>query len=162
MKNILSIFLLIFVLSSCSYNVIAPYYKGGTYIDFKRYADNGVFISETPGVPFDYDPIGSLVIEVTNGEDRSKTKLKDTEKAEYINNKGNKVTIWPDANYPITSFTIYDAMDVMADSIKAMGGNGILNFKHELLNGEHYLGNKGKRIIVLDGYRITGMVFKRK
>lgn len=143
----------------------APYTTYST-IDYSSLTSEGYFVTESNSVPFDYEAISSILIEVHSGwikrdnEDRkimtnenegyddyyyapnvSTQKLKSSNKYKYV---------IPDSETAISK---------LKNLMKQQGADGILNLKIGYVNQhsqEPYIRPIGEYIC------ITGMLFKRK
>lgn len=128
MKKILFLFaIMILALSSC---VSLPSPKSYTsVIDYSFFTDKGIFVTESNSVNFEYEPMGSVVVEVTGGWIAKKSKKQSTPKNEvnddyYLDiprqNGGKKVYVGPSLN---------EAFGLLADELINMKANGIINLK---------------------------------
>lgn len=63
-------FFIIVLLNSCTTTYQNAAYKKAEIIDYTKYVNQGLFITESTTVPFDYIPIGSVTAITKDGEDR--------------------------------------------------------------------------------------------
>ena len=129
--------------TSCATLVPGP----GKYVacvDYGYLSQKGIFVSESNTVNFDYEPLGSLYVECTGGWVKNdEISMEDI----YITKKGKK-TYQP----PI----VEDAFDLALGELKALRGNGIINFKITMVS-EYLPFYK----VTVDKLIITGMCIRK-
>ena len=145
------------MLASCE--SVKKSFSNSCYItDYSVAAKAGFFITESNTVPFDYEPIGSVVFIQESGWEKKKKQKSDSSSVEgfddvygdhrpsYMRKEQEKSG---DYRYASTESAITELMN---DAF-SLNADGILNFKQEV---EFDLSQKPNKII------ISGMLFKRK
>ena len=144
-KLIMCIFAL--ALYSC-YSFKIPRIYDVSVVDYKQYAKQGFFISETDYAGFEYDPIGSIIATVASGYTLISTN--DFGGGMYSKNP--------------STYNVYDAIDAAVEKCEALGADGIIRLKISI---EKRTSPEGKIIYDSKGsvftvYTVTGMAIKRK
>lgn len=129
------------VMSSCSPKFTDKFY----YLDYSRFASQGFFITESPTVPFDYTPVGSVYLEEKSG----KKKITAVHNPGYDAIYGEDNSATTKSVYEYASSTT--ALEAMERFAKENNANGIINLKI----CSRY---EGSQFIV----SISGMLIKRK
>lgn len=134
------------VLTSCSPKVL--YQTNVGYIDYSEYAKEGMFLTESNSVSFDYTPLGSVSATVFSGN----VERTRPDRFNYVDANGvrqdEKYSQWKEA-------TPEDAIEVAVVKAKEQGGDGIINIKIEPFST---VTDKATRT----GLIVSGMVIKRK
>lgn len=144
MKKVLFIFAVITAL--CSSCQTSPYIQKVNYLDYSFFKERNFFITETNTVSFPYESLGSISVVVRSGKAvKSDNEERDSYKPLY-QRKGS-----------FKRATLEDAYQLIYDSAKEKGANGLLRFNIEYLTVDGDL-IKNKPVI---GYIITGMAIKK-
>lgn len=125
MKKVLLFPLIMLLLASCtSVHLPAPYSRF-TIVDYSVFARNGIFVTESNSVNFDYTSIGRVDSRSVGGWVRN-DGLKEpiNIKEDYFLNPQGRVK-----NYQRPSLD--EAFEVLIENMKKIGANGILNLKIE-------------------------------
>ena len=120
------------------------------YTDYQEASQGKLFISEANSVNFEYEPLGSILVEEIPGS--VKITVPTTEKERQRDNDGLYGAV--PATKTITSYsqaTAQTALNYAASQAITMGGDGLINLKLT-----SYIKDE-KRIV-----QVTGMVIKRK
>jgi len=126
-------------------------HKSVYFVDYSFY-DN-FFITESNSVSFEYKPIGSIGVSLTGYEEiNNKPTVKESLKTEreddiYYSNDSNT-----GVNYSIYNPTLEDAIEIVVSEVKNKGGNGIINFKCEIILGSSSAS---------EGWFVSGMAIKK-
>lgn len=149
MKHIAFLLLvcLLSALSSCH----TPMTHATYYIDYQEAGQGKVFITEANSVSFEYEPLGSILVEETSGV--VKITVPTTEKER---NDDSLYGPGPSTK-TVTSYsnaTAQTALNYAAQEAIRLGGDGIINLK---LSAN--LDSKGRKIETIS---VSGMVIKRK
>ena len=134
--------LMTLLMSSCYPKFTDKFY----YLDYSRYASQGFFITESPTVPFDYSPIGSVLLEETSG----KKEITAVHKPGYDAIYGEDNSVTTKSKYEYASSE--SALDAIQKFAKDNGADGIINLKISSEVENH----RGYTVI------ISGMLIKRK
>lgn len=139
MKNIL-LLLSIVLLSSCTRN----YYIENVSLDYSKYTKQGFFITESPTVQFNYEPIASLYTFVYSGKDKkwSKENSMKNQGTDYFSLENNNIR---KAKYS-------DGIEAIYQEAMKKGADGIINITYDVVY------NKG----IVDYVCVKGMAIKRK
>lgn len=135
---------LLLAFSSCR----APMTHATYYIDYQEAGQGKVFITEANSVSFEYEPLGSILVEETSGV--VKVTVPTTEKER---NSDSLYGPGP-ATKTVNSYskaTAQTALNYAAKEALRLGGNGIINLR--LTSTQN-----GKNSVVT----VSGMVIKRK
>lgn len=124
MKHVL-LLLLTFVLGSC-----VTYGPVTNYVDYSAYVKNGMFLTESNSVSFEYQPKGSIQVLLYNGylpksEAKEQTKSKMKEDGIYYQNTA--------MSSKFKNATLYEALDMAVKIAEENGANGIINLRYEYL-----------------------------
>lgn len=134
------------LLTSCAPKM--QYVASSTYINYQTYAEQGMYITESNSVSFDYTPLGSVSAIVFPGYVKatrpSQYKYEDLNGNQQLTEDYNK---WQPAD-------VSDAIALAVEKAKQQGGNGIINFKVQPTSE-----SDGKT--VRHGYLVTGMVIRK-
>lgn len=144
------IYLLIAVvcLSSCGIKLPAPEARVFN-LDYRYLDENGIFVTESPSVSFDYKAVSSIAVEVKGGyvtRDEADRILEDNNDLYYYpTSNRNKVYVGP---------IVRDAYDVLIEKMREIGANGIINIRIDqdrVMNGDVYV----------DRITISGMAIEK-
>ena len=144
-KLCLILFSAVVVLTSCAPKM--QYVASSTYIDYQSYLEQGIYITESNSVNFDYTPLGSVSSIVYPGyvRDIQYSRVEDDLTGETQFTK--KSSKWKPAD-------VQDAIAIVVEKAKQQGGNGIINFS---INPISETFDKTVR----HGYIVTGMVIHK-
>ncbi len=156
------------LLSSCVTQKI-PAVKEASIVDYKKYWDQGFFITESPSISFEYIPIGAVTVNLQDGYEAIANN--------NTNNTAEKKTGWASrsrgaqsaatAKYTdkLARFSLYDAIDMAVAKAKENGADGLINVsidiarvttsKQTTYGGTADTGSGY-------GYVVKGMAIKRK
>jgi hypothetical protein len=144
MKRIL--FALVVIVLMCSSCQTSPYIQKVDYLDYSFFKEKIFFITETNTVSFPYESLGSISVIVRSGKAiKSDNEERDSYKPLY-QRKGS-----------FKRATLEDAYQLIYDSAREKGANGLLRFNIEYLTVDGDL-IKNRPVI---GYVITGMAIKK-
>ncbi len=88
-------------------------------IDYSALTGEGFFVTESNSVSFNYEPIGSIMVEEVGGW--GKIQPKDVGKDDaYSSRSGKNVYLYPEMS---------DAFGTLKKQLAEMGANGIINLK---------------------------------
>lgn len=145
-KSLFLIGIMAAFLTSCAPKM--QYVASSTYINYQAYAEQGMYITESNSVSFDYTPLGSVSAIVFPGYVKatrpSQYKYEDLNGNQQLTEDYNK---WQPAD-------VSDAIALAVEKAKQQGGNGIINFKVQPTSE-----TDGKTI--RHGYLVTGMVIRK-
>lgn len=119
-KCLFSMLMVAVLVTSCATLVPSP----GQYsacIDYGYLSQKGVFISEANSVSFEYEPLGSLYVECTGGWVKNGKKASQVQMEDIYMRQTKKRSYQPP--------TVEEAFDLALGELKALRGNGIINFK---------------------------------
>ena len=133
MKKVLFVAVILSTLTSCAAYLPTP----KTVVDVTDYSvfhENGIYVTESNSVSFDYKSIGHISVEAYGGWVDKKTTSKDKLEAKRYNNDDYYDS--PSSSSPFRSRkyvlpNIDDAISIFIDKVKASKGNGVINFKIE-------------------------------
>ncbi len=147
MKRIL-FFTAVVMLASCS-----TYTPMVNFIDYSGYTDQGMFLTESNSVSFDYQPVGSINVLLysgfakTNQQPASTETKKEKVLSDGVYYSGNSAQ--SKGNYQTA--TIQEALRIAVQEAKSKGANGIIN-----LSFEYVPYTKGSP----SGWYVSGMAIK--
>lgn len=145
-KWILPLFLIVALTSCTTVNVPAPK-QYATCIDYSFLTQQGIFVSESNSVNFDYEPLGSLYVECSGGWVK-KNRKDGTEMQDIYMASPNSVEYLP--------ATVDDAYQLVLSEIKKLRANGVINFKISSVN--EYLSSYQ---VTVNKIIITGMCIRK-
>ena len=119
------------------------------YIDYSSFAQQGVFLTESNSVSFEYQPLGSLQVLLYSGfipKNGLKEKNKSRIKEDGIYYQSTAIS----SNFKDATLT--EALDMAVEIAKGNGANGIINLRYEYF--PRIKSSPG-------GWQITGMVIKK-
>lgn len=133
-------------LTSCAPKM--QYVANSAYINYQTYADQGVYITESNSVSFEYSPLGSVSATVFPGY----VKAVRPSQYGYTDLNGNpqlteEYNKWQPAD-------VNDAIALAVEKAKEQGGNGIINFKIQPTSE-----TDGK--VARYGFLVSGMVIRK-
>ncbi len=149
MKPLLKILLAVIALAGFS-ACHSPLSHITYYLDYKEASQGKLFISEANSVSFEYEPLGSILVEEVPGTVNiivpvpEKTNQKDDDGL-YSANPTKTITTYSDA-------TAQSALNYAAVRAIEMGGDGLIN-----LRMSSYVDRYKRKVV-----QVTGMVIKRK
>ena len=114
------------------------------YLDYSRFTEKGFFITEAPTVPFDYLPVGSVVLVERSG----KKEITAVHKPGYDGIYGEDNSVTTKSKYEYASSG--SAMEALYEFAKENNADGIINFNVTS-------GNENGLSVT-----ISGMLIKRK
>ena len=141
--SILSIVLGALLLTSCASTFTHATY----YIDYKDAGQGKLFITESNSVSFDYEPLGSILVEEIPGAVKVSVPISDKERR-------NHDDLYTSSSKTVTSYsqaTAQTALNYAAQKCIEIGGDGLINVK---LNS--YMDDHKRRVV-----QVSGMVIKR-
>lgn len=121
------------------------------YIDYKEAGQGKVFITEANSVSFDYEPLGSILVEETSG--MVKLTVPTTEKERNDDSLYGPGPSTKTVN-SYSEATAQTALNYAAQEAVRLGGDGIINLR---LSSTH--DGKGASVVSVS---VSGMVIKRK
>lgn len=150
MKKILIPILTLLLLASCSVYKYCPPRTFVGLIDYRSLTEQGIYITESNSVNFDYVAIGSVYVEKRGGWIRKNDKPKPLSAKDdyYIASKSSK--------YEYTSPDLYSALDDLKKEIKELNANGVINLKITLSEVEDKFSQ-----LPVEKITVSGMVIKK-
>ena len=144
---IISIAVVAMLLTACAPKT---YYNTSIgYINYSKYSESGIFLTESNSVNFDYTPLGSVSVTILSGN----VKKTRPNRYNYVDAFGNR----PDEKY--TEWVVAspeEAIHLATQKAMEQGGNGIINLKFEPIT--HVVDSKHSQ----SGILLTGMVIRKK
>lgn len=141
------------LLSSCAPKITRVNY----YQDFLDFYDNDFFVTVSNSVPFEYIPVGYIILTDENGyiytpstevQDRSNVAGNENTEGIYYNPNKERKLKWERA-------TSYSALTEIKKMAATKGADGILDVRIVPVFSSD-------KSTVPYGYRVSGMLFKRK
>lgn len=119
------------------------------FVDYSAYAQNGMFLTESNSVSFDYQPKGSIQVLLYNGylpqpEAKEQAKSKMKEDGIYYQNTT--------MSSKFKNATLDEALDMAVRIAEKNGANGIINLRYDYM--PVMKSSPG-------GWQITGMAIKK-
>lgn len=145
MKRIL--FALVVIVLICSSCQTYEYLQKVNYLDYSFFKEKNFFITETNTVSFPYESLGSIYVIVRSGKLYKTTDINERDSYKPIYQRKGKYK----------KATLEDAYQLIYDSAREKGANGLLRFNIEYLTVDGDL-IKNRPVI---GYVITGMAIKK-
>lgn len=144
MRNVILFCICLFVLASCKTLAPPMPVKQSVHIDYSYLTNQGIFVTESNSVSFDYEACGSLYVECVGGwvTKKQAVDMQDI----YIQKSGK---------YVYVPATIEDAFNLVLDELKALNGNGVINLRITPVSEYSALYN-----VNMNKIYITGMVIK--
>ena len=134
MKKVLFFILAIGLLTSCATSTISypEPYGFSTFLDYSLLTNKGIYVTESNSVSFDYKTLGSVSATEVSGWVKKEKELKVANK----NKKNNVDDMYADVErnqsngkYMRMSPSLDAAMERMANTLKEVDANGIINLK---------------------------------
>ena len=134
MKKVLLFVFAIGLLTSCSTSAISypEPYGFSTFLDYSPLTNKGIYVTESNSVSFDYKILGSVSATEVSGWVKKEKELKVANK----NKKNNVDDMYADVErnqsngkYMRMSPSLDAAMERMANTLKEVDANGIINLK---------------------------------
>lgn len=141
---ICSIITALSLLTSCSVpKTMYEEYAG--FLDYSAYMNEGIFLTESNSVNFEYEPLGSVSALVYSGE-HVVSLTKQTEENEIYGKRTTtkSKTEWKRA-------LPKDALEIAVSQAVSKGANGLINIKVEPADTQ-----------TRSGFLVTGMAIRRK
>lgn len=143
-KHLFTLMVIVLICSSCQ---TSPYIQKVNYLDYSFFKERNFFITETNTVSFPYESLGSIYVIVRSGKLYKTTDFDEPDSYKPMYQRKGKYK----------RATLEDAYQLIYDSAKEKGANGILRFKIEYLT----LGTNAGKDKPIDSYIITGMTIKK-
>ncbi|WP_289747084.1 hypothetical protein [Paramuribaculum intestinale] len=127
-----TIFMLL--ISSC---VSQPSFGHSTaYLDYKKYSDQGFFVTEAMSAPFEYSSVGSISVVERSGVDPTSSSGQSM-KADKMADMDGVYAKRPKASDKYRFATAESALDAVVQRAKVVGANGIIGLRinEEVRNG---------------------------
>lgn len=150
MRKTFLIFTIILLVTSCSNKYPRMIYNSS--IDYSSYTKNGFFITESNSVSFDYEAIGSVTTQITDGWEVVKGKKPEGKSYDYYELKKIKYGEYLPLQYE-------DAIDQIVSQAKRMGANGLINLTFTYTGS---ISGKYGGLISPEKITVSGMAIKRK
>lgn len=134
MKKVLLFVFAIGLLTSCATSAISypEPYGFSTFLDYSPLTNKGIYVTESNSVSFDYKILGSVSATEVSGWVKKEKELKVANK----NKKNNVDDMYADVErnqsngkYMRMSPSLDAAMERMANTLKEIDANGIINLK---------------------------------
>lgn len=134
MKKVLFFILAIGLFTSCATSTISypEPYGFSTFLDYSPLTNKGIYVTESNSVSFDYKTLGSVSATEVSGWVKKEKELRVANK----NKKNNVDDMYADieSNRPVGKYipitaSLDVAMERMANTLKEVGANGIINLK---------------------------------
>lgn len=134
MKKVLLFVFAIGLLTSCATSAISypEPYGFSTFLDYSPLTNKGIYVTESNSVSFDYKTLGSVSATEVSGWVKKEKELKVANK----NKKNNVDDMYADVErnqsngkYMRMSPSLDAAMERMANTLKEVDANGIINLK---------------------------------
>ena len=123
------------------------------YINYSKYSESGIFLTESNSVNFDYTPLGSVSVTILSGNvKKTRPNRYNYVDYNYVDAFGNL----PDEKY--TEWVVAspeEAIHLATQKAMEQGGNGIINLKFEPIT--HVVDSKHPQ----SGILLTGMVIRK-
>lgn len=131
MKRLLLFLLLFVVMSSCT---VVKYAEYAVSLDYSKYSNDNFFITESNSVSFEYKPVGSVLVEIVSGFDKT---MKGERPPRIIH--GDVYNPEYDNYYKGTyrRADCYNALRKIVDECKNQGANGVINLKFSYKRDEY-------------------------
>ncbi|WP_304649350.1 hypothetical protein [uncultured Duncaniella sp.] len=146
--HILAMIVVAFLFASCSQKIL--YTESVGFVDYSTYLNEGIFLTESNSVNFEYDAIGSVSAVVYSGD----AVVSQSEQVDKNEIYGERTKVKNKVGWKAASPD--DALNAAVAQVRKQGGNGLINIK---ITPTTEIDN-AKR--VRTGFLITGMAIKRK
>jgi uncharacterized protein YbjQ (UPF0145 family) len=114
MKKLLILALILTTMGSCNPKMI----RSSFVIDYRPFAGDGFFITESNSVNFKYQPIGSVSTVFITGVSDKKSLTQKNYDSVYSSSSNN-----------ITYATPEGVLEALCEKCKSLGANGVINFR---------------------------------
>lgn len=136
-----------FLLSSCSQKIF--YAKSVSIVDYSAYQRQGMFLTESNSVNFEYEAIGSVTVVVFSGN----VVMAQTSHVEKSDLYGEQTVVSKKMGWKTASPE--DALEAAVAQAAAKGGDGLINI--QISPTTEIDASKNTR----SGFLVTGMAIKR-
>ena len=158
MKKCLLLITSVLVFASCATTQKPAPFTPVSMLDYSLLTERGIFVTESNSVGFDYETIGSVLIQgyggyVKHNDKKGKRERIVTQDDYYIHDEGFPIT---KGKYQYIEPSLVDAMITLGDYLKDVGANGIINIKVTVMPEDINDDTNNKDKIV-----ITGMAIRR-
>lgn len=147
-KLLFPLFAIFAFLSSCTISR-TPFYQEGSFVDYNRFLEEGIFITESNSAPFNYIPVGSISSTSYSGYEEVDTVVSYSKDDIYETTLQEK----KDHKYRIASPS--DCLEMLVRFAKAKNADAIINLRIE----SFVFPSDGKSHI---GFTVNGMAVKRE
>nr|DAO98116.1 MAG TPA: Putative heavy-metal-binding protein [Caudoviricetes sp.] len=149
MKKVLSILAGMFLFASCATYQPTPK-SFVSMIDYSAFTQQGIYVTESNSVNFDYEAIGSICAEELGGWISKKSSEYSDPKEEYYlgSSFSKKIYVKPD---------IQEAFKKLMDKLSQSGANGLINMRIEFTKELDIVGKQ----VTVDKIIVSGMAIKR-
>lgn len=152
MKKLLLSLSLIALLSSCSFSKYIPYQSSDRF-DYGYLQSKGVYVSQSSSTQFEYEPLGSIFVEVRMGDVKKKEKSKiRTQIDDPVYSKQKSKDEIQNEDIEIT------LNKLILSELERLGGDGIIGLNVVLLPSLPI----DKNLSYGPGYFVSGMAIKKK
>lgn len=137
------------LLASCASYLPAPKSITGM-IDYSTLTKNGIFVTESNSVNFDYEAVGSIYAEEVGGFVRKDGKPDPIDPRDdyYIgSSSGKKVYVRPD---------VQAAFEKLISKLSQSGANGLINMKIQFTTEQDLISK-----VIIDKIIVSGMAIKK-
>ena len=132
MKKLVFLILTIGVFTACVTPKMPEPYGFSSFLDYSPLTNNGIYVTESNSVSFDYKTVGSVSVTEVGGSVKKGKEPKTTRKPNKSNSDDMYVGIdksqYTGKNVYVTP-SLDVAMERMANTLKEFGANGIINLK---------------------------------
>jgi len=154
MKKCLLIIACVLFFASCATTQKPAPFTTVSMLDYSLLTERGIFVTESNSVGFDYETIGSVLIQSYGGYVSNKKKKRErivTQDDYYIHNEGIPIT---KGKFQYVEPSLVDAMITLGDYLKDVGANGIINIKVTVMPEDINDDTNNKDKIVITGMAI--------
>ena len=141
---------LLISLIMCAFTSCAPkitYFENVRLVDFSKYTEQGIFLTESNSVSFDYEPVGSINVMILSGYEK---KIKSSKTVENDIYGDELYEIRKTAQGDFIFATPQAAIAKAVEQLEAMNANGIINLNIRYIHSTYQ-----------PGYELTGMAIRR-
>lgn len=135
MKKVLFLILAIGLFTACVTPKMPAPYGFSSFLDYSLLTDKGIYVTESNSVSFDYKTLGSVSVTEVGGWVKKGKEPKNTRKSNKSGDDDMYVGIdksqYTGKNLYVTP-SIDVAMERMANTLKEIGANGVINLKVQL------------------------------
>ncbi|MDD3194404.1 MAG: hypothetical protein PHU68_01210 [Paludibacter sp.] len=118
--------LIVIVFWSCTSTNKISYQLNSLYVDYNEYHEKGFFVSESNSVSFDYQSIGSIIVQSREGFEIVGSTL-----SAGFNKYGSVSEIEVPKYGKYKNASLKEAFDELYKIALEKGANGVINFKSE-------------------------------